>query len=108
MLASTHPSRFDHDALASELLARKPVLAAKIARACALEPAAVSALLLEVLRFLNLAAYAREHLGHSLTPSAEVDAASETEVAGARSVHTSEATLTEETKGTRKGLWRMV
>lgn len=75
MLASTHPSHFDHGALARALLVRKPVLATKIARACGIGAEAVEPALIEVLRFVNLAAYARERLGHGLTPSVVVDEA---------------------------------
>lgn len=73
MVAPSHPSRFDHAALARGVLARKPILAAKLEAACGVTGPDVEALLIEVLRFVNLAAHARAQLGTSLTPSVMID-----------------------------------
>lgn len=68
-----HPSRVDHAAVAAALLQAKPVLYDKLRVACDVERGQAEPLLVEVLRFVNLAAHAAEELGWSLTPSETVD-----------------------------------
>lgn len=70
MLASSHPRSLDHAAMARAVLVEAPVLADKLAALGHTGDAAAVALT-EVLRFINLCAFANA----TLTPSVAVDAA---------------------------------
>ncbi len=71
----THPSHFDHEALARGVLKAKPILYDKLSGACDVDRDDAVALLTEVVRFVNLAAHASAELARSLTPSESVDRA---------------------------------
>ncbi|MBV1858533.1 MAG: hypothetical protein KUG77_08985 [Nannocystaceae bacterium] len=65
------PRTIAHRELAGDLLESQPILLDKIGAACEAEVPMVAVGLTEVLRFINLTAYARQ----SLTPSPRVDLA---------------------------------
>jgi hypothetical protein len=69
MNTTYHPDNFDHAHLAQQLLADQPVLSTKLSTACQIDPAAVTDLTADLLRFLNLIAFA----GETLTPSQTID-----------------------------------
>lgn len=64
-----HPAHFDHAALARDLLERHPILWEKIERACNLDSRAATDILADVLRFMNLVAFA----DRTLTPGKRID-----------------------------------
>ena len=65
-----HPRNFDHAALAESVLRDKPVLFGKLRAACDVDEVGAHAAMTEVLRFMNLCAYAATG---PLTPSQRVD-----------------------------------
>ena len=67
--SSLEPSKFNHAALARQVLAKNDLLGKRIAEHARIDASAVPKALTEVVRFLNLIAYHKE----TLTPSKQVD-----------------------------------